>query len=458
MVTRLDPTHNFTYGGANIHVFHANKGEGIPMHTHEYIAAVPVDGAQRRDRFINVVRYGKALSAGLHLVPGSFLAAEEGKDDQFSVLSVSRYVCFDHLPQVVGGYDCGFAKDADNGVDAFGLQCGVEGLCIVRRRRISGHVDGILRGTEGWDDRCEGLLEVLCIVVKGNGVFLAGIRRHHARPPAVGDDHGVFAARKGVVGDEFAPVEGFLGAFSAQRPALPGDGVEEVVGPGERTGMGSRRHGAPLGPSRLDDDHGLYTGGALQRRDELLAVADSLDVHEHHVRVVVALKIFEEIRFVDVRFVAHRYDGRKAYVFHCRVAHQRKPQGAALRNHGQMPAGDVAGDEGRIEIRRGGINPEDVRAEDAHAVVVRVARNFPLFFEIAYFRKTSRDDNGIFYLVPAQVLDGGKDELGRDCENGQVDIAFDLLQRAPDRKSFDLTAGGIDRINGAPIPAREDIL
>ena len=36
MVTRLDPTHNFTYGGANIHVFHANKGEGIPMHTHEY--------------------------------------------------------------------------------------------------------------------------------------------------------------------------------------------------------------------------------------------------------------------------------------------------------------------------------------------------------------------------------------------------------------------------------------
>ena len=36
MVTRLDPTHNFTYGGANIHVIHANKGEGIPMHTHEY--------------------------------------------------------------------------------------------------------------------------------------------------------------------------------------------------------------------------------------------------------------------------------------------------------------------------------------------------------------------------------------------------------------------------------------
>ena len=36
MVTKLDPTHNFTYGGATLNVFHANKGEGIPMHTHEY--------------------------------------------------------------------------------------------------------------------------------------------------------------------------------------------------------------------------------------------------------------------------------------------------------------------------------------------------------------------------------------------------------------------------------------
>ena len=36
MVTALNPTHNFTYGGATLNVFHANKGEGIPMHSHEY--------------------------------------------------------------------------------------------------------------------------------------------------------------------------------------------------------------------------------------------------------------------------------------------------------------------------------------------------------------------------------------------------------------------------------------
>ena len=36
MVTKLTPTHEFTYGGATIKIFHANKGEGIPMHTHKY--------------------------------------------------------------------------------------------------------------------------------------------------------------------------------------------------------------------------------------------------------------------------------------------------------------------------------------------------------------------------------------------------------------------------------------
>ena len=36
MVISVQPTHNFTYAGATLNVFHVNKGEGIPMHTHEY--------------------------------------------------------------------------------------------------------------------------------------------------------------------------------------------------------------------------------------------------------------------------------------------------------------------------------------------------------------------------------------------------------------------------------------
>ena len=33
------PKHVFTYDGANINVFHANKGEGLPSHSHAYAHA-----------------------------------------------------------------------------------------------------------------------------------------------------------------------------------------------------------------------------------------------------------------------------------------------------------------------------------------------------------------------------------------------------------------------------------
>ena len=36
MVIDVKPKHDFTYDGTTIRVYHANKGEGIPMHSHAY--------------------------------------------------------------------------------------------------------------------------------------------------------------------------------------------------------------------------------------------------------------------------------------------------------------------------------------------------------------------------------------------------------------------------------------
>jgi len=36
MVLAVNPKHSFTYDGATIRIYHANKGEGIPMHSHAY--------------------------------------------------------------------------------------------------------------------------------------------------------------------------------------------------------------------------------------------------------------------------------------------------------------------------------------------------------------------------------------------------------------------------------------
>lgn len=39
MVVALTPTHSFTYDGAALYVYHANKGEGLPRHEHMYAHA-----------------------------------------------------------------------------------------------------------------------------------------------------------------------------------------------------------------------------------------------------------------------------------------------------------------------------------------------------------------------------------------------------------------------------------
>jgi len=39
MVIRKEPTHSFTYDAGSIAVFHCNKGEGLPKHSHLYAHA-----------------------------------------------------------------------------------------------------------------------------------------------------------------------------------------------------------------------------------------------------------------------------------------------------------------------------------------------------------------------------------------------------------------------------------
>ena len=36
MITQILPTHSFVYDGAVLNIYHANKGEGLPRHSHLY--------------------------------------------------------------------------------------------------------------------------------------------------------------------------------------------------------------------------------------------------------------------------------------------------------------------------------------------------------------------------------------------------------------------------------------
>lgn len=39
MVVRVEPKFNFVYDGAVLNIFHANKGEGLPRHNHNFAHA-----------------------------------------------------------------------------------------------------------------------------------------------------------------------------------------------------------------------------------------------------------------------------------------------------------------------------------------------------------------------------------------------------------------------------------
>jgi quercetin dioxygenase-like cupin family protein len=36
VTVQISPTHSFTYDGAVLNIYHANKGEGLPRHEHVY--------------------------------------------------------------------------------------------------------------------------------------------------------------------------------------------------------------------------------------------------------------------------------------------------------------------------------------------------------------------------------------------------------------------------------------
>ena len=36
MVINVDAKHNFVYAGASVNTYHANKGQGLPKHSHTY--------------------------------------------------------------------------------------------------------------------------------------------------------------------------------------------------------------------------------------------------------------------------------------------------------------------------------------------------------------------------------------------------------------------------------------
>ena len=80
MVIPANLKHEFTYGGATVRVYHANKGEGIPMHSHEYSHATTCMTGSCKYTQDNVVVIGTKDTQPINLVAGKFHEIEALED------------------------------------------------------------------------------------------------------------------------------------------------------------------------------------------------------------------------------------------------------------------------------------------------------------------------------------------------------------------------------------------
>lgn len=67
----IEPRHSFTYDGAVINIYHANKEEGLPRHEHEYSHATFVCSGS-----IAVRKEGKEIVADKNTQPINLVAKE----------------------------------------------------------------------------------------------------------------------------------------------------------------------------------------------------------------------------------------------------------------------------------------------------------------------------------------------------------------------------------------------
>jgi quercetin dioxygenase-like cupin family protein len=65
------PKHNFTYDGATVRVYHANKGEGLPRHEHSYSHVTFCSAGS-----CEVRKQGKQLVMDKNTQPINLVAAE----------------------------------------------------------------------------------------------------------------------------------------------------------------------------------------------------------------------------------------------------------------------------------------------------------------------------------------------------------------------------------------------
>lgn len=249
------------------------------------------------------------------------------------------------------------------------------------------------------------------------------VDRHHARAAAIGHDGQALAMQRPRPRQRLDRIEQFAGRPHAEHAGTADGRVVDVVGAGERAGVGGGRLGRLRGAARLDGQHRLVAGGGPRGRHELAAIRHRLQVQQDGVRARVAGQVVDHIAGIYIGAVAERDEMGEADLPRARPVQHGGGQGARLRHEGQC-AGQRGG------VREAGVQadarhhqPDAVGPEDAQQVGPRRLQHgllHRLAVPVGGAAQAGRQHDRRPRTAPPQLRDQPRYRGGRSADDGQL--------------------------------------
>ena len=301
----------------------------------------------------------------------------------------------------------------------------VDGIRGARRRRQRLGEPGAYHGVERRD------LEP---------ALVGGVGRDDAEAAAIRHDEQPAAARQRLHGKAAGQVEQLLDAPSADRARLRDGRVEGLIRAGQRPrvrGDGARALGRA---ARLQHHHGLGRRGSAERGEESRSVRDTLQVGDDDARLDVVRHGLQHVGLREVRLVAEAREDGEPEVPVARPVEDRHGQRTRVRDERDRSSCRHAGRERHVQARRGPDPAETVRAEHADGMVGQPGPQLRLAIAAGRvaLAKPGRDDDGDADALGRAVLERGQHARGGDGDDGKVDRAGHVQDRARGRQALDL--------------------
>jgi len=266
---------------------------------------------------------------------------------------------------------------------------------------------------------------------------------------SIGDDGQPIAFGHGHAGEDLKEVEQLVYGVHTDDVGLVERCIVDLVASGESPGVRRGRLGAGAGPSRLENDDGLYLAGPERLPHKLLPAVGPLDVHTYDVGVGVVLEIAQQVRLIDVDLVADADELGEPHLGLGRPVQH----GAA---HRSRLGGDGDGAGHGVDVGKGDVHPlmgvhdaHAVRAEHTHAVLLGdvphlALQQRPLLPQL--LEPGGDDDDGLGPLDARLLHDRGDERVG-NAYHDQLHLSRHCGQRGVGLAAKDLTGLGIDGVH-----------